>query len=215
MQNLIRKLIVAILISLAPFHAARAVDIKGDIMTQPVAVGEFTLTDQNGKTFDTTALSNGWSLVYFGFTNCGHICPVHMLQISKFYRELEARPTDDKNLPRVIFVSVDPARDSVEKVKSYVNGFHPDFVGLTGDEKEIARLENFLQTQHKANLSRNGSYQVDHSSLLYLINPQREFVASFYPPFYIDNLVKDYLAVLGSQPGHSSTQPLAALNVIQ
>jgi len=185
-------------------------EIKGDVMDTPVTVGNFNLMDQDGHPFDQSQLDQGWNLIYFGFTNCGHICPVHMLQISKFYRELQALPAKDKNLPRVIFVSVDPARDTVAKVKDYVNGFHPDFVGLTGDETQIQQLEASLSASHKANLARNGNYQVDHSSLLYLVNGQQQLVASFYPPFYIDKLVQDYLAVLNTQPAPAS-QPLAAL----
>ena len=198
MKKSIRALWVLLLCCL-PALSAQAIDIKGDIMKVPATVGEFHLTDQAGNPFTQKDLQGSWNLIYFGFTSCPHICPVHMLQLSKFYRELEALPAEDKDLPRVIFVSVDPARDTVAKVKTYVQGFHPDFIGLTGDETEIEKLEQFMKAQHKANVAINGNYQVDHSSLVYLVNGQQQLVASFYPPFYIDGLVKDYLAVIDSE----------------
>jgi len=177
-------------------HSALALDIKGDLMKKPVAIGDFTLTDQDGNPYTQNALKGKWSLVYFGFTNCAHICPVHMLQLSKFYLQLEENATPKAELPQVVFISVDPARDTPEKVKLYVKNFHKDFIGLTGDEKQISTLESFFSTQHKANIAINGQYQVNHSALVYLVNPQQQMVASFYPPFYIDGLVKDYLAVI-------------------
>lgn len=189
-------LLLALLLCCAAARTALALDIKGDVMSHPEDIGPFQLTDQNGNPFTRDNLQGHWSLIYFGFTHCAHICPVHMLQLSKFYRELEARPTDDTILPQVVFISVDPARDTTAKVKQYVENFHPDFIGLTGQENQISTLEAFFKAQHNANAAINGRYQVNHSALVYLVNPHMQMVASFYPPFYIDGLVKDYLAVI-------------------
>ena len=192
----IRTFLLTLLLCCAGARTTLALDIKGDVMSHPEDIGPFQLTDQNGRPFTQNGLKGRWSLIYFGFTNCAHICPVHMLQLAKFYRELEARPTADNSLPQVVFISVDPARDTPEKVKQYVNNFHPDFIGLTGEENQISALEAFFKAQHKANTAINGQYQVNHSALVYLVNPHMQMVASFYPPFYIDGLVKDYLAVI-------------------
>ena len=183
-----------------------AIDIKGEVLAHPAAVGEFSLTDQDGKPFNQDQLNNKWSLLYFGFTNCTRICPVHMLQLSKFYLQLQSQGIPENELPQVVFISVDPARDTPAIIKEYVHHFHSDFIGLTGDDGKIHALEHFFSAQHKANPAVNGQYQVNHSALVYLVNPHRKMVASFYPPFYIDGLVKDYLAVITSET------PIVSLN---
>ena len=202
------------LLAIALLTAARgvlAVNIKGEVMAKPAAVAHFTLTDQDEKPFTQEKLKGKWSLLYFGFTSCTTMCPVNLLQLSKFYLQLQSNGVTKGELPQVVFVSVDPARDTPAKMKEYVHHYNPDFIGLTGAPDQIKTLETFCATQHKANAAINGQYQVQHSALVYLVNPRQQLVASFYPPFYIDGLVKDYLAVIDSEtPTVSLNQPNAS-----
>ena len=196
------RITIPLLLAIVLLTAARgvqAVNIKGEVMAKPAAVAHFNLTDQDGKPFTQQKLKGKWSLLYFGFTSCTTMCPVNLLQLSKFYLQLKSNGVTAGEMPQVLFISVDPARDTPAKMKTYVHHYNPDFIGLTGAEKQIKTLESFCSTQHQANTALNGQYQVKHSALVYLVNPKQQLVASFYPPFYIDGLVKDYLAVIDSE----------------
>ncbi|MGZ8345889.1 MAG: SCO family protein [Allosphingosinicella sp.] len=102
--------------------------------------GDFTLTDQNGRRVSEANFAGKYRLVYFGYAYCPDICPVDLQTIGAGLRQFE---TENPSLgPRVqpIFITVDPARDTPETLRTYVANFHPRLIGLTGSPEEIARV---------------------------------------------------------------------------
>jgi protein SCO1/2 len=144
-----------------------------------------------------------WTLVFFGFTSCPDFCPMELQKISKALR-LAGDTTD----MRVLFVSVDPERDTLEKLQAYLEFFHPDIVGATGDNKAIAMFaqlfgaaydRSFISDKKLHEISagmdmpRNAGdiYQVNHSLRIFIVNPRGEYVGSFSPPYDAEMIQSD------------------------
>lgn len=108
----------------------------GVALAQPAPKPEFVLTDTAGRPFDFAAQTKGdLTLLYFGYTHCPDICPVHMAQIASVLRD------DPIANVKVVFVTVDPARDTPEHLRGWLDNFSHDFIGLTGTPAEIKAAE--------------------------------------------------------------------------
>ncbi len=106
----------------------------GTALDNPPQVGDITLTTAGGERVALADFRGGWLLVFFGFTSCPDVCPLTMGRLAKMYDEL-GQPED----VQVVMISVDPATDTPERVQTYVQGFDPSFIGLTGTSAEIAQ----------------------------------------------------------------------------
>jgi len=155
-----------------------------EMRVEPTAVSAFQLTDQHGRLFDQARLQGRWHLVMFGFTSCPDICLVHMNHLAAMRKQLLEQGYQEWALPVVVLVTVDPKRDTPERLGAYVQNFHKDFLGVTGSPEEIARLEKALGGSHRTfSEDVDGHYEVLHTSSVYAINPQGELVARIQPPF--------------------------------
>lgn len=109
-------------------------ELAGTELQEPVAISGFELVDQHGAPVDLAAdYAGDVTLVFFGYTRCPDVCPLTMARLGRAYEELDA--PDDL---RVVMVTVDPGHDTPEVMAGYVGGFHPDFVGLTGSNSQVA-----------------------------------------------------------------------------
>ncbi|KAF7984917.1 hypothetical protein HWV62_10941 [Athelia sp. TMB] len=140
--------------------------------------GPFTLNTHKGTTFSELDLLGKWNLVYFGFTNCPDICPAELDKIGVVVDELEK---EHGQLFQPLFISVDPARDTLPQMATYLQDFHPRLTGLVGDwaaTKAICRAYRvYFSTPPDAD--PKGDYLVDHSIFVYLMDPKGEFVEAF------------------------------------
>ena len=133
--------------------------------------GDFTLTDTNGKPLSLSSLKGKVVVLSFGYTHCPDICPTELLTYNDTLKQLG----DDAKNVAVVFVSVDPDRDTPELMKQYVKQFHPDFIGLTdtqgGNELALAK-QQWRIISAKADIKSDKLYNVDHSSGTYLLDKQ-------------------------------------------
>lgn len=161
------------------------------------AIGPFVLVDHQGEDFTPRRLEGQWSFVFFGYTHCPDVCPMSMTMLGEMMMRLAQRAPDAPP-PQVIFVSVDPERDTVEELQLFVPYFHPDFVGLTGDPAQIERLTAQLGILHQKSEPDpdSGGYLVDHSAAILLFDPEGRFAALFGAPHLPDKLADDYLRIL-------------------
>ncbi len=147
-------------------------------------VAPFKLVDHRGQQFDRARLLGHWTFVTFGFTSCPDICPTMLVNLAEMNRALEA---DWKNpAPQFVFVSVDPRRDSVELLAKYVPAFDPHFLGVTGTQDAVDRMHQDFGGTHrlgKPDAGRSGYYTVDHTVLLYVVDPDGRLYAQIAPPF--------------------------------
>jgi protein SCO1 len=143
---------------------------------QERAVPEFALKAHDGRPFDRSVLADQWTLLFFGYTHCPDVCPVTMAALNTMLSQASAAKLREQL--EVVFVSVDPQRDTLERLAAYVPFFNPDFVGVTGVEAQIKKLATALGAAYLPGApGADGSYTVDHSSRLLLIGPGARFIA--------------------------------------
>ncbi len=139
--------------------------------------GPFVLTNQKGEAVTDLTYRGKYMLVSFGYTSCPDICPAELQLMSNAMDLLG--PKADKVTP--IFITVDPQRDTVQKMASYVENFHPRMVGLTGTPDEIKQAASAYRVYYaKADDAASASdYVMDHSTFLYLMDPEGQYVTHF------------------------------------
>ncbi len=137
--------------------------------------GPFKLVDQNGKTVTNTDLEGKWLLVYFGYTHCPDACPTALNNIALALRDLGA----EKQQVRPIFITVDPERDTSSAMKDYVQAFDAPIVALTGSDAAIAQAAKEYRVYYAKHAEAGGEYSMDHSSIIYVMDPKGRFTASF------------------------------------
>lgn len=141
--------------------------------------GDFTLVDGQGKPFSLSSLKGKAVILSFGFTNCPDVCPTELLT----YRDTLKQLGDQAKDVAVVFVSVDPERDTPELIGRYAAQFHPDFIGLTdtNNGRDIALVkQQYNIVSARTEIKSDTLYNVDHSSGAYLIDKNGE-VAIFEP----------------------------------
>lgn len=180
-----------------PMH--KKVDLTafhGTLLASPRAVKAFELTGDDKQPFNQASLKGQWTLLFFGFTECGSICPTTLAALASMQHVLEAKGV--KRLPRVVMISVDPARDSLDKLGAYVKTFHPGFYGVSGSPAMIKQLADELGIAYSKTprqidgVTSSTDYDVDHSGAIILFNPDGELTAFFSPPHEADALADDY-----------------------
>ena len=140
--------------------------------------GSFILTDQHGKVFDSKKV-NLKKLLYFGYTYCPDICPLDLLKISKIF---ENNP-NLKNEIKPVFITVDPERDTIKKLKIFMENFDKSITALTGTNQEIKNVLRKFKIYVKMNKSSpiDDNYLIDHSSLIFLLDKNDRYIKIFRP----------------------------------
>ena len=139
--------------------------------------GPFTLTDHTGRRITDKDFRGKFMLVYFGFTFCPDVCPSGLQVMAAALDELG--PKAERVTP--IFISVDPERDTPEQLAQYVPSFHPRLIGLTGTPEEVQAVAKAYRVYYRKvkDEKSTAEYTVDHTSIIYLMSPEGEFVTHF------------------------------------
>ena len=147
-------------------------------------ISAFTLTDELGQPFNNEQLRDKWSLVFFGYTSCPDVCPTTLQNLNFIYQEL----TNIASNSQVLLVSVDPKRDSSEKLEQYIRYFNPNFKALRAEHDVLFPFSRNLGLMYaitsKGDVdipAGDENYWVDHSASLVLINPAGKIAAIFRP----------------------------------
>ncbi len=137
--------------------------------------GPFDLVDQNGNKVANTDLEGKWLLVYFGYTHCPDACPTALNDIALALDDLGPK----RGEVRPVFITVDPERDTPQVLKDYVASFDAPILALTGTPEEIARAAKSYRVYYAKHPEPGGDYSMDHSSVIYVMDPKGRFTASF------------------------------------
>lgn len=149
---------------------------------QPRAIKEFVLVNQDGRVVGVDDLKGDWHLIFFGFTFCPDICPTTMGVLNRAVTAME-KP------PKVIMVSVDPERDTPEALARYVPAFNKDFTGYTGEFEDIVGFATNLNAAFgKVPGKEPGTYTVDHSASIAVIDPEGRYVGFLKSPHQAPNI---------------------------
>ena len=146
----------------------------GPSSVQAAAVGgPFQLVDHSGQTVTEESFDDRYLLVYFGYAYCPDICPTELLIMGQAVDELD----DLSNEVQPLFITVDPARDTVAALAEYVPAFHPRLVGLTGSDEQIHDAAKAYRIYYRLNEpDENGAYLVDHTSIHLFHGPGRRLL---------------------------------------
>jgi protein SCO1/2 len=167
-----------------------------EVLAKPRALSDFKLLDHQQQAFNQKSLKNKWSLAFFGYTNCPDICPNTMIVMKQFWKKLSEQNID-LDIVQVIFVSVDPKRDTIGLLKDYVGYFNTDFTGVTGDITEIKKLTQelgILYGYEEADKT-TGNYIVNHSAQILLLNPAAQLHAILPPPHDAGIIMADFITI--------------------
>lgn len=164
-----------------------APDIEGLLWPNPPEVEAFHLIDAKGARFDETSLDDHWTLVFFGFTHCPDVCPGTLTTLKAVAARL-AGNVEFASRGQILFVSVDPERDTPEVLQRYVAHFGTAFLAATAPAAELTALTSQLGILHARVNLEGGDYTIDHTASLILIGPKRERLAVFSAPHVPEDL---------------------------
>ncbi|HEY5627956.1 MAG TPA: SCO family protein [Candidatus Limnocylindrales bacterium] len=153
------------IVMLSPNGTRAAMGVRDTIYNPPRPAPALQLTDQDGKPFDLAALRGTPVFVYFGYTHCPDVCPTTLADLRDAIQVA--------NLPaKVVFVTVDPGRDTPPKMKEYVNAYSAGFIGLTGTAQQIATAAAAWGVRYQPGpVDSLGNYPMSHTTEVYLVDP--------------------------------------------
>lgn len=156
--------------------------------------GRFALIDQHGVDVTEENYRGKPALLYFGFSSCGDVCPTDLVKMGFVVEQLVSTAGIEIT---PIFVTIDPERDTPERMAAYLTAFHPDFVGLTGSDEAIADIADKYAVYY-APLPMGNSYMMDHSTLLFLIDANGDYVAHFTRDVPVNELTQSIIKKLSA-----------------
>lgn len=176
---------------------------------QPRNIAAFDFTDEAGESFTNHALLNKWSLVFMGYTSCPDVCPMTLQKLQFAYDDILAISPDSQ----VLLVSVDPSRDTTDKLSQYIDYFHDDFKALRAEHDVLFPFSRSIGMMYAVTKQDNEeSYWVDHSASIVLINPIGKVEAIFKPETNVgqvphidtNKLLSDYKKIVALYQHQSS-----------
>ena len=165
------------------------------VLDKPRIFSDFELEDHRGELFNNERFQGVWSIVFFGFTHCPDICPTTLAMLNDTYSKLK---DSEKERLQVVMISLDPERDTVEKLAEYVPYFNPEFTGVTGNKHLIRRLTAELNVAYNQVPLSDDDYTVDHSTQLILINPMGHYHGFFKAPHTEITMRSTWRSIAGS-----------------
>lgn len=162
----------------------------------------FSLRQSDGTQLIPGELKGHWTLVFLGFTHCPDICPTTLAQMSVAQKAWESIP--EATRPRVLFVSVDPERDTPDKIGEYAHGFHKDTLAATADVPALESFAKSLSMVFAKVPAPDGApadqYTLDHSASMVVLDPQGRMAGLLRPPFEPNVIAKDMAALTEAAP---------------
>lgn len=147
---------------------------ESHFLSAPLPVPSFTLTSHETRPVSSEDFPGKVLVVFFGYTSCPDVCPLTLTHLTQAFRLMK----EEGERIQVLLVSVDPDRDTPERLRGYLRNFHPSFMGLTGTEEEIRSVaDNF--GAYFARTGEGESYTVDHTARSYVLDPEGRIALTF------------------------------------
>jgi protein SCO1/2 len=163
------------------------------VLPEARALADVRFVDTGGMPRQLSELRGEYTLVFFGFTNCPDVCPLTLQLLAAARAEILRRAP--RLAPRVLFVSVDPSRDTPERIDSYLRAFDPAFEGVTASDAELAPLLATLGVGVEKHSHGGESYNVVHNSAIYVLDPNAEWIAVSTGPHDPVVVATDFLRI--------------------
>ncbi|MEN8213404.1 MAG: SCO family protein [Pseudomonadota bacterium] len=165
------------------------------VLPQLKTLPHFSLTDQHGRPFTNENLQGRWTFLSFGYTHCPDICPTTLAMLTAMEKQLQASAG---SIPyQIVFVSIDPERDTQQRLAEYIAYFNPEFLGVTGDDSALQRLTQPLGILYAKVTTEKSAmeYVMDHSASIILVDPQGRYHALFSPPHEAVSMAQDFITI--------------------
>jgi len=160
-------------------------ELEGVLRSEYRLLAPFKLTDHNGNLFTEQNLQKKWTFVFYGYTSCPDICPATLYVLNSVQNLQQDEAGDAAINMQVVFISVDPERDTAKKLAAYMAYFNPEFTGATAGMTEIDSLTRQFGAGYMIEAETSpGQYLVAHTSAVFLVDPLGRLVASFSQPHY-------------------------------
>jgi len=178
LKKIKKKYVYIICIALLAASLFKAFDLsqKQEPSSKAAIGGDFILTNQLGETVSLDQIKGKHTVLFFGFTSCPMICPTSLNNISQAYEKLSE---DQQEALNVVFITVDPERDTVEVMADYLESFSAPIIGLTGSEDDIAEVISGYRIYAQKAPEGEYSYTMNHSTIVYILDKKAEFLDHF------------------------------------
>ena len=180
----------------------KSYEFQGSLIEPPIPAADFTLTDQHDETFQLSDHDGEVVLIFFGYTNCPDVCPVTLSE----FRQVKAQLGEKAERVQFVYITVDPERDTVERIGAHLENFDPTFVGLTGDHSDLEPVwKAYGVYAAKVDTGSAAGYLVDHTARVYAIDVNGNLRLTY--PFETDSdaIADDVLYLLGEDVISEST----------
>ena len=188
-------------------HDSRAVLLPNQVITlfpEPKPLTAFALTDHKNRVFDLASLKGKWSFLFFGYTHCPDICPTTLAILARARDNIAKSAAGAEDI-QIVFISVDPNRDTASKLKQYVTHFHATFLGVTGDDAQIANLAGQLGAAYQVAITPGvENYPVYHATAVFLLDPRARYHAVFAPPHDAEAISRRFKVVRELAAGNAT-----------
>jgi protein SCO1/2 len=161
--------------------------------------------DTAGRPIELSSFEGDFTLLFFGFTNCPDVCPLTLSLLHQVRADIAARAP--RFTPRVLFVSVDPKRDTPARIAAYLKGFDPEFVGVTASDAELEPLLKTLGVAVEKHEHGGANYNVVHNSAIYVLDRNADWIAVSTGPHDPKVLASDYLRIRQRHAGGGGLPP--------
>ena len=165
-------------------------------LPEAIPAPSFALTAQDGRRVSSDDFPNRILVVFFGYTYCPDVCPLTLTHLTRAFRLLE----EEGDRIQVLLVSVDPERDTPERLEGYLDNFHPSFLGLTGTEEEIREVADAFGA-YFARVGEGDDYTVDHTARSFVVSPARKIILTFPVTATPQEMARDLQALLIREKG--------------
>ncbi|MCE3285316.1 MAG: hypothetical protein K0R70_1572 [Steroidobacteraceae bacterium] len=179
---------------LQPRDVAPPVTENATVFLPPRAIPALDLLDEDARPFTADSLRNRWTVVFFGFTHCPDVCPTTLTTMAQMKKQLADLPADEQ--PQVMLFTVDPERDTPERLKAYVRFFDPGFGAATGTLEGVERAAAAFAVPFAKVPLPQGGYTMDHGAGVFFVAPDGSVHAYSSPPLRPDTLARDYRKVV-------------------
>ena len=169
--------------------------ITGKILVRPMEIDNFELIDQNNEVFNKKSLEGGWTVLFFGYTNCPDVCPTTIYKLAEIKNGIkEDLPSANFN---TVLVTLDPDRDSTERLDEYIGYFDETMLGVTGTYENIQSFTSSLSVFYQR-INKEQGYDFNHTASIFVFDKDGSLFATMSPANTVGELESDFFTILNN-----------------
>ena len=169
--------------------------ITGKILVRPMEIDNFELIDQNNEVFNKKSLEGGWTVLSFGYTNCPDVCPTTIYKLAEIKNGIkEDLPSANFN---TVLVTLDPDRDSTERLDEYIGYFDETMLGVTGTYENIQSFTSSLSVFYQR-INKEEGYDFNHTASIFVFDKDGSLFATMSPANTVGELESDFFTILNN-----------------